>query len=74
MTTLTFDDFKNMVSVDSDFKNSLVGKNDIIDWDNGTMTIYSENINKYLEQYACKNADDLVDTMWYSFGMFVKVI
>ena len=49
-------------------------KNDIIDWDNGTMVIYSENINKYLEKYACKDADDLIDTLWYSYGMFVKII
>lgn len=74
METLTLDDFKNMVSSNNEFKNSLVSKNDIIDWDNGTMVIHSENINKYLEQYACKDADDLIDTLWYSYGMFVKII
>lgn len=74
MATLTFDDFKSMVSSNDEFKNLLIGKNDIIDWDNGTMMIYSENINKYLEKYACKNAEDLVDTLWYSYGVFVKIV
>lgn len=74
MGILSLDAFKSMVSSNNEFKNSLISKNDIIDWDNGTMVIYSENINKYLEKYACKNAEDLVDTLWYSYGMFVKII
>lgn len=74
METLTLDAFKNMVSSSTDFKNLLISKSDIIDWDNGTMVIYSENINKYLEKYACKNAEDLVDTLWYSYGIFVKIV
>ena len=74
METLSLDAFKSMVSSSNEFKNSIIGKNDIIDWDNGTMMIYSENINKYLEQYACKDAKDLIDTLWYSYGMFVKII
>ena len=74
MGILSLDAFKSMISSNNEFKNSLISKNDIIDWDNGTMVIYSENINKYLEKYACKNAEDLVDTLWYSYGMFVKII
>lgn len=74
MGILSLDAFKSMLSSNNEFKNSLISKNDIIDWDNGTMVIYSENINKYLEKYACKNAEDLVDTLWYSYGMFVKII
>lgn len=74
MGILSLDAFKSMVSSNNEFKNSLISKNDIIDWDNGTMVIYSENINKYLEKYACKDADDLIDTLWYSYGMFVKII
>ena len=74
MGILSLDAFKSMLSSNNEFKNSLISKNDIIDWDNGTMVIYSENINKYLEQYACKDADDLIDTLWYSYGMFVKII
>ena len=74
METLSLDAFKSMLSSNNDFKNSLIGRNDIIDWDNGTMMIYNENINKYLEQYACKDANDLVDTLWYSYGVFVTII
>lgn len=74
MRILSLDAFKSMVSSNNEFKNSLISKNDIIDWDNGTMVIYSENINKYLEKYACKDADDLIDTLWYSYGVFVKII
>lgn len=74
MGILSLDAFKSMLSSNNEFKNSLISKNDIIDWDNGTMVIYSENINKYLEKYACKDADDLIDTLWYSYGMFVKII
>ena len=74
METLSLDAFKSILSSNSDFKNSLIGKNDIIDWDNGTMMIYNENINKYLERYACKDANDLIDTLWYSYGMVVKII
>ena len=74
MRILSLDAFKSMVSSNNEFKNSLISKNDIIDWDNGTMVIYSENINKYLEKYACNDADDLIDTLWYSYGVFGKII
>ena len=74
MGILSLDAFKSMLSSNNEFKNSLISKNDIIDWDNGTMVIYSENINKYLEKYACKDTDDLIDTLWYSYGVFVKII
>ena len=42
--------------------------------DNGTMIIHRENISKYLERYMCKDEDDLQDTMWYYYGVFVKVV
>lgn len=68
---MTFDDFKSQGET---IKQQLFSRSDIIDLDNGSMTIYSENINKYLEQYACKNATDLEDTLWYNYGVFVKII
>ena len=49
-------------------------RSDIIDYDNGTMTIYSENLQKYLEKYCCKNENDLSDTLWYGYGIFLKII
>lgn len=46
---------------------------DTIDFDNGTMTIQKRNLNKYLEKYACKDEDDLKDTLWYNYGIFVRI-
>lgn len=71
---MSLDAFKDMLKSDVDFKKEIINKNDVVDIDNGTMMIYSENLNKYLEQYSCKDANDLIDTLWYSYGVFVKVI
>lgn len=61
-----------------EFKELMVKKNpfklDDIDFENGRMTIHRCNIDKYLEKYACKDEFDLSDTMWHSFGCFVKVV
>ena len=70
---LSLEEFKEMAKR-QDFRDGIVGKTDIIDLDNGTMIIYAEHINKYLEQYACKDAQDLEDTLWYSYGVWVKII
>lgn len=70
---LSLDEFKEM-GKKQDFKDDILGKSDIIDLDNGTMIIYAEHLNKYLEQYACKDAQDLEDTLWYGYGVWVKVI
>ena len=71
---MSLDAFKDMLKSDIDFKKEIINKNDVVDIDNGTMMIYSENVGKYLEKYACKDAEDLIDTLWYSYGVFVKVI
>lgn len=67
-------EFQEAVKNDASFKNSLTGCKDVIDFDNGTALIYSENIMKYLEKYACKDADDLCDTLWRAYGVFVKIV
>ena len=72
--TLSFDDFKTMIKTNNDFKESLTSKSDIIDLDNGVMRIHSENLNKYLEKYACKDAEELEDTLYYSYGIYCTVI
>lgn len=72
--TLTFDTFKDLVSNDASFRKEITRNSDIIDMDNGTMIIHRQNINKYLERYMCKDEDDLKDTMWYNYGVFVKVV
>ena len=70
----SLDSFKDMVSNNSDFKEEIIGKQDLIDLDNGVMRIYAENLNKYLEKYACKNAEDLENTLYYSYGIYCTVI
>lgn len=72
--SLTFDAFKDLMSNDISLREEITNINDIVDMDNGTMVIHRQNINKYLERYMCKDEDDLQDTMWYNYGVFVKVI
>lgn len=73
--TFTFDDFKEMAK-SNEFIDKFTNNNrhDLIDFDNGVMRIYSENLNKYLEQYSCKDAEDLEDTLYYSYGIYCEVI
>lgn len=70
----SFDDFKEALLVDTDLKDSIVGMSDIFDYDKGSAIIHREHINKYLEKYMCKNEQDLEDTLWYSYGLFVKIV
>lgn len=70
----SLDSFKDMISSNNDFKEEIIGKQDLIDLDNGVMRIYAENLNKYLEKYACKNAEDLENTLYYSYGIYCTVI
>ena len=72
--SLTFDAFKDLVANDVSLREKITNTNDISDMDNGTMVIHRQNISKYLERYMCKDEDDLQDTMWYNYGVFVKVI
>ena len=74
MASLTFDEFK-VLAATNEFKEKFnTHRTDIIDLDNGVMRIYAENINKYLETYACKNATELEDTLYYNYGIFCQVI
>ena len=72
--TLTFDAFKDLMANDVSLREEITRDSDIIDMDNGSMVIHKRNINKYLERYMCKDEDDLQDTMWYHYGVFVKVV
>lgn len=74
MTSLTFDEFK-LLAKTNEFKEKFnTNRTDLIDFDNGVMRIYSENLNKYLETYACKDAEDLEDTLYYNYGIYCEVI
>lgn len=64
----SIDEFKELMEKKKPFKL------DDIDFENGRMMIHRCNIDKYLEKYACKDEFDLSDTMWNSFGCFVKVV
>ena len=72
--TLTFDAFKDLMVNDVSLREEITHTSDIIDLDNGSMVIHKHNISKYLERYMCKDEDDLKDTMWYNYGVFVKVV
>ena len=72
--TLTFDAFKDLMANDDSLRKEITRDGDIIDMDNGSMVIHKRNISKYLERYMCKDEDDLQDTMWYHYGVFVKVV
>lgn len=76
---LDLESFKEKLKTDDSFIEEIIGEEnvygkDIIDIENGLMTIYAENINKYLEKYACKNVEELQDTLYYCYGIFCKVI
>ena len=49
-------------------------RNDVFDMDNGTAVIRRGNLGKYLEKYSCKDEEDLSDTLWYNYGMFVRIV
>lgn len=55
-------------------KQKKLKRDDVKDPENGTWIIYSENLNKYLERYACKDVNELSDTLWFSYGIFVTVV
>jgi hypothetical protein len=71
---LTLDAFKTLLKKDEDFRDNITKGSDIVDLDNGVMRIHEQNLNKYLEKYACKDAEDLQNTLWYSYGVFCQVI
>jgi hypothetical protein len=74
MATFSLDSFKDAVNADTGLRDSLAGTTDVIDFDNGTALIYREHLDKYLEKYSCKNENDLLDTLWYSYGVYAKII
>lgn len=71
---MSLDAFKYLLATDTELVNRITNNSDVIDIDNGSMTIHRANINKYLEKYMCKSEDDLSDTLWFSYGIFVRVV
>ena len=71
--TLSLDAFKTLVKTDETFKKSFQ-RHDSIDFECGTAVIYRENLMKELERFACKDEEDLIDTLYYSHGIFARVV
>lgn len=69
----TLEEFK-MMNNNHEFRKKIINRSDSIDFDNGSMTIYAENLNKYLEKYSCKDAEDLENTLWFSYGVYLKIV
>lgn len=67
---MTLDEFKVIAPT---LKKEMSQHEDIIDYEHGTAIIFSENLNKYLEKYMCKNADDLENTLYYNYGIYCKI-
>jgi hypothetical protein len=68
MEKFTLDEFKEYISKKRE------KKRDFVDFKNGKMTIHKENLNKYLEQYMCHDENDLHDTLYRSFGVWLNII
>lgn len=71
---MTLEAFKDLMVNDVSFKETITKIDDIIDFDNGTMIVYKQNLCKYLEQYMCKTEDELSDTLWFNYGIFLKIV
>jgi hypothetical protein len=81
---MTFDAFKERMSNDTSFRDQFTsfedksgktaGDTDIVDIDNGFMLVSRNNLQKYFERYMCKTETDLQDTLWYNYGVFLKIV
>lgn len=70
--TLSLDGFKALMNTDDNLRNVLSG--DVVDVEHGIMRIHADNVGKYLEKYACKDVDDLCDTLYYNYGVYCQVL
>lgn len=72
-TALSLEAFKMKVQTDDAFRSSFK-RRDLIDFDNGLATLYRENLMSELERFECKNEEDLLDSLWHTYGVFAKVV
>lgn len=73
MKTLTLDAFKETIKANKEFKDELINRKDIVDLQHGIMRIYPEHLNKYLEEYMCKDFNDLENTLYHYYGIFLTM-
>lgn len=67
---ITFDErhFSNF------FNESDTPTSDVFDFDNGSILIYKDNLKKYLDRHNCRNESELKDSMWFDYGIVVRII
>ena len=68
---MTLEEFKATAAT---IKRTICESKDIIDKEHGIMIIHEENLMKYLEEYVCKDEEDLCNFLYYHNGIFVKII
>ena len=74
MTKFNFEEFKEKFNTDDLFRESIAPREtEVIDLDHGYMSVARENLSKYLERYMCKDENDLQDTLWYNYGVYVRI-
>ena len=56
------------------FNESDTPTSDVFDFDNGSILIYKDNLKKYLNSHSCRNESELKDSMWFDYGIVVKII
>ena len=69
--TFSFESFKEAILEDS---NGELLNLDTFDPDNGIAIIHESNLNKYLEEFMCKDQTDLQNYLYYHKGIFLRVI
>ena len=69
----SFNSLKDLAAIKVTLPSRNNNTGDILDLDNGVMVIKRHNINKYLEKYICKDEDELKDTLWFNYGIFLRI-
>lgn len=71
---LSLEEFKAQLQSNSELKDKITNTEDYIDKAHGIMELHECNINRYLSKYACKDAEELSDVLWNSFGIFLRIV
>ena len=68
---MTLEEFKANAGT---IKQVLSESRDTIDIEHGVMIIHEDNLMKYLEKYLCKDEDELSDTLYYRYGVYIRIL
>ena len=69
-----FNNLKDLASIKVTLPSGNASTGDVLDLDNGVMCVKRKNLNKYFEKYICKSEEELSDTLWFNYGVFLRVI